>query len=253
MAYSIKGDGEAILWLHGLALDSTLWDGFTDELPQFKHLLVDMPGFGQSGQMPAPKTIEVIAQQVKAVLDKEGIAQASVIGHSMGGYVALSLIAQYPGLVTRLCMFHSQPYADDDAKKADRKKLMAFIKKNGTEPWMKEFYPNLFAEDNRAQLALTIKLLIDKGIQLHQKAVINTIEAIMNRPDRSAVLENFKGPVLFIVGKKDEAIPATKSLAQLNLPKQSIAELLDYVAHMGIFEAPNKTKKAIKALMLLPI
>ncbi len=254
LAYSVKGKGDAVLWLHGLALDSRIWDDFTDGLPStFKHILVDMPGFGKSANLEAPKTIDAIAQQVKEVLDMEKTTQVSVVGHSMGGYVALSFIEQYPGLVTRLCMFHSQPYADDTAKKADRKKLMTFVEKNGTEPWMKEFYPGLFAKGNRERLSSIIKLLTERGIQYKQNAVINTIEALMNRPDRATVLEGFKGPVLFIVGAQDAAIAAQNSLAQLDLPNISFAEILEGVAHMGIFEAPDETKDAINELLQYPI
>lgn len=254
LAYTVEGKGEAVLWIHGLVLDSSIWDGFTDSSTgEYKHILVDLPGTGKSAGESVPTTIEGFAEAVKNVLDAEGIDRVSVVGHSMGGYVALALIDLYPGLVTRVCLFHSQPFADDIAKKADRKKLMTFLEKNGTEPWMKEFYPGLFTEENRQQLTSTISLLIERGIQLKQTAVINTIEALMNRPDRSEVLENFSGPVLFIVGVEDAAIAKNNSLAQLDIPNLSFVEMLDGVAHMGMFEAPFETKNAIKELLEYPI
>lgn len=254
LAYTIKGEGEAVLWLHGLALDRRIWDEFTNDIGgDYKHILIDLPGAGESADLEAPTTIEEFAVNVKTALNVENIDHVTVIGHSMGGYVALALIDLYPGLVTRLCLFHSQPFADDTAKKADRKKLMTFIEKNGSEPWMKEFYPGLFTEGNRHKLSSTIKLLTERGIQLNQSAVINTIEALMNRPDRSKVLENFAGPVLFIVGVEDAAIAKNNSLAQLDIPDLSFVEMLDDVAHMGMFEAPNETKNAIKELLHFPI
>lgn len=254
LAYTVKGSGEAVLWLHGLTLDSNIWEGFTDgSTEKYKHVLVDLPGTGKSANVAVPTTIEGFAEAVKTVLDAEGVDKATVIGHSMGGYIALALIDLYPGLVTRLCLFHSQPFADDATKKADRKKLMTFIGKNGTEPWMKEFYPGLFAEGNRQKLSSTIKLLIERGIQLKQTAVINTIEALKDRPDRAKVLENFTGPVLFIVGVEDASIAKNNSLAQLDIPDLSFVEMLDNVAHMGIFEAPKATKDAIYELLQYPI
>jgi pimeloyl-ACP methyl ester carboxylesterase len=254
LAYTIKGNGSAVLWLHGLALDGTMWDEFTHNFAsKYKHLCIDMPGFGKSATIPAPNNLEDIARSIKALLDELGVAQVSVVGHSMGGYVALALMELYPGLVTRLCMFHSHPFADDVPKKADRKKLIAFIEKNGTAAWMKDFYMGLFAEENRGKLSGTIKLLFDQGIQIDQNNVINTIRALMNRSDRAAVLEQFKGPVLFIVGNEDAAISSKNSLAQLDIPDISFAEMLDGVAHMGIFEAPAETKKAIEELLDYPI
>lgn len=254
LAYTIQGEGQAVLWLHGLALDSTLWADFVPLFRDgYKHIVLDEPGFGKSSEIIAPNSIDAIAKQVKEVLDSEGISKVSVIGHSMGGYIALALIDLYPGLVSRLCLFHSQLFADDAAKKADRKKLIAFIEKNGTELWMREFYAGLFAEGNRNRLSSTIKLFTDKGIQYNKQSVINTIEALMNRPDRTQVLEQFEGPVLFIVGKLDTAIAEKNSLAQLDIPDVSFVEMLEDVAHMGIFEAPAETKNAIEELLNYPI
>lgn len=253
LAYTIKGDGAVVLWLHGLALDGTMWHEFTHNFPgAYKHLIINMPGFGKSARLAAPDNLEDIARSIKALLDELGVAQVSVVGHSMGGYVALALMELYPGLVARLCMFHSQPFADDEGKKADRKKLIAFIEKNGTAAWMKEFYAGLFAEGNRDKLSGTIKFLFDQGIQIDMNNVINTIKALMNRPDRAKILEQFIGPVLFIVGNEDVAISAKNSLAQLDIPDVSFVEMLDGVAHMGIFEAPAETKNAIKELLNYP-
>lgn len=250
LSYIKKGEGATILWLHGFCEDGTVWEAYTEEFKgDYLNLIVDLPGFGKSQTDPTPTTIAEMAQAVKAVIDKEGIDKVNIIGHSMGGYVALAMIELYPGLVTRLCMFHSQPFADDDAKKAARKKVITFIEKNGLEPWMKEFYPGLFAAKNQKTLAPLIQKLHNRGIQYPVSSVINATEAMINRPDRSDVLGKFTGPVLFIVGNEDQAIPKDNSMDQLSIPDTSFAELLDDVAHMGIFEAPNETKKAIMELL----
>ncbi len=254
LAYETKGSGEAVLWIHGFGEDATVWADFTADFAEtHRNIIVDLPGFGKSENDEAPTAIDEIAKAVKQVLDKEDIKQVNVIGHSMGGYVALALIELYPGLVTRLCLFHSQPFADSEEKVAGRKKTIDFIQKNGLAPWVKEFYPALFAEKNRKTLAPLIEKLTERGSQFKVSSVINTTEAMMNRPDRSATLEGFAGPVLFIVGNEDKAIPEKSSIAQLDLPDISFAELLDDVAHMGIFEAPVETKKAIQELLNHPI
>ena len=63
-----------------------------------------------------------------------------------------------------------------------------------------------------------------------------------NRPDRSAVLAAAKCPVLFIIGKKDAAVPADQSLEQTHLPNVSAIHILDKVGHMGMFEATKHTQ-----------
>src|SRR5690606_12215525 len=98
-----------------------------------------------------------------------------------------------------------------------------------------------------------VEKLYNQGIQYQPASVINATKALINRPDRTSVLEQFAGPVLSIVGNEDMAIPENNSIDQLSLPDTSFAEMLDNVAHMGIFEAPNETKKAIEELLNYPI
>lgn len=248
--YRILGKGEAVLWIHGFGEDSRVWEGYVDDtFSQFKNIIPDLPGFGKSDADKTPTSIDQMAIAVKAVLDKEGVDRVNVIGHSMGGYIALALVANYPGLVSRLCLFHSQPFADSDEKKQGRKKLIDFLNKNGLEPWVKEFYPALFAEGYRKNLSDTIKKLMDRGSQYRLESVVNATEAMIGRADRSEALAGFGGPVLFIVGNEDAAIPEKNSLEQLDLPDTAFAEMLDNVAHMGMFEAPAETKKAIYELL----
>lgn len=250
LAYTIKGTGEAVLWIHGFCEDASIWDEYVTDFTETNHnIIVDLPGFGKSEKQETPTSIDEMAKAVKRALDKEGIKKVNVIGHSMGGYVALALIELYPNLVTNVCLFHSQPFADDKEKIAGRRKVLSFIEKNGLEAWMREFYPGLFAEGNRKKFAPLIEKLINNGIQYKLSSVINAMEAMIARPDRSHVLEGFKGSVLFIVGKEDKAIPEKNSLAQLDLPDISFVELLDGVGHMGIFEAPAETKRVINELL----
>ncbi len=254
LSYITKGNGEAVLWIHGFGEDSRVWDGYADSFAdKYLNIIPDLPGFGKSENDQTPTSIDEMAKAIKVALDDENVKQVSVIGHSMGGYIALALVALYPGLVTRLCLFHSQPFADDTAKKAARKKVIDFIEKNGLESWMKEFYPALFAEKNKKAMAPFVEKLYNQGIQYKPSSVINATWAMINRPDRTSVLEQFAGPVLFIVGNDDKAIPEDNSIDQLSMPDTSFAELLENVAHMGMYEAPNETKKAIDELLNYPI
>lgn len=250
LAYNISGKGEVVLWIHGFCEDGRIWEEYIVPFNlKYRNIVVDLPGYGQSANLTAPTQIDAMAQAVKNLLDQENITLINIVGHSMGGYVALAMAELYPGLVKKMCLFHSQPFADDDAKVAARRKTKTFIEKNGLKPWMEEFYPSLFAEKNKKACQPVIEKLIGRGIQYPIATVINSIDAMIARPDRSKVLQNFVGPVLFIVGKEDKAIPEKNSLGQLDLPDISFAEMLGGVAHMGIFEAPDETKKAIDELL----
>ena len=69
----------------------------------------------------------------------------TIIGHSMGGYIALAFAEKYPDLLNGLGLFHSTAYADDEVKKETRRKGIEFIKNNGVELFLKSTTPNLFS------------------------------------------------------------------------------------------------------------
>ena len=92
--------------------------------------------------------------------------------------------------------------------------------------------------------------MVDKLIYRASKytslGIINGLEAMIQRPDRSEVLEHFEKPVLFIIGKEDAAIPEEKSMAQTHLPSQASIHVLEKVGHMGMFEAKKQTQKIVR-------
>lgn len=103
--YADHGEGPAIVLLHGLGGS---WQTWLKNIPalacEHRVIAVDLPGFGASQMLPAPADMATHAQVVAALLDELGIASATLVGHSMGGLVALQLVEARPDLVERLVM-----------------------------------------------------------------------------------------------------------------------------------------------------
>jgi pimeloyl-ACP methyl ester carboxylesterase len=78
-----------------------------------------------------------------------------------------------------------------------------------------------------------------------QASVIGGMQAMRDRPNRTEVLRNATFPVLFIVGKEDVAVPLASALEQVALPPISTALFLDRVGHVGFFERPTVTRRAV--------
>lgn len=245
IGFSVQGKGTPLVLLHGFCEDSRMWDDFLTLFLHRKIVRIDLPGFGQS-ELQENVSIEEMANCVKAVLDHLKIEKCVMIGHSMGGYVSLEFAKKHGEQLLGLGMFHSQPYADSEEKKVNRNKSIDFIRRNGHIHYVKQVIPALFAYDFSKGYQFEVNKLLYNAIQNSSENFISALEAMQNRVDNSAVLEQIDCPVLFIVGKQDQAIPLEDSLRQTALPKIADIHILPSVGHMGMFEAKRKTAKIVK-------
>ncbi|MGY2131260.1 alpha/beta fold hydrolase [Hymenobacter sp. HD11105] len=236
-----------IILLHGFAESRAIWTEFTQNCPpDYKFLTPDFPGYGSRDAAPAADySMEALAEFVKDELNQAGAQQAILIGHSMGGYVALAFAEKYPARVAGLCLFHSSAQADTDEKKANRDKNISFVERHGVAKFMETFIRPLFADANEETMMPYRRRLEEIGAATPQVSVISGMQAMRDRPDRTEVLRKATFPVLFIVGKEDAAVPLAAALEQVALPPVSTALFLERVGHVGFFERPAATRRAV--------
>ncbi len=242
--YRVEGKGRPVLLLHGFAEDGRIWDKQINALKASNLLIIpDLPGSGKSQMLDRPCTMKDYAEVVKSVAeevifkdqaDKE--KQFCLIGHSMGGYITLAFAEKYPHLLNSFGLFHSSAFADTEEKKATRRKGIAFIEKNGTEAFLKTSIPNLFSAKTKNQKPEMISQLFEIARTISPEALIQYYDAMIQRPDRTAILRSFDKPVLFIIGKEDNAVPLQISLSQCYIPAISYVQILENSGHMGMWE-----------------
>jgi pimeloyl-ACP methyl ester carboxylesterase len=236
--YRDLGSGESLLLLHGFAEDGTVWEAVSQGLSANVRLLIpDLPGSGRS-QLPAVTTIESMAEAVKGILDSEGIERCIIIGHSMGGYIALAFAEAYPERLLAFGFFHSTAYADSEEKKAGRHKSIAFIREHGAAPFIRQSTPTLFAPETKAGRPGLVEDMIARYCGFSVDTLAAYLEAMMRRPDRVSVLAQSRVPVLFIIGEKDQVVSPEQALAQVAVPTLSYFHILPKAGHMGMLEEP---------------
>lgn len=239
--YSIGGEGNTVVLLHGFGEDSTIWDDFVPGLSgQYNLIIPDLPGSGRSTFLQeSPIGLEDYADSIHFILAKENIGSCCMIGHSMGGYITLAFVEKYPDILDGFGLFHSSAYADDDPKKETRKKAIEFIKGKGSGPFLKTSIPGLFADETKSKTAITE--LLENGKEFSPQALIQYYQAMINRPDRTTILETTQLPVLFIMGQHDKAVPFEHSLSQSSLPNESHIHVMRNSAHMSMLEEKEKS------------
>ena len=245
IAYRVQGKGQPLVLLHGLCEDSTIWDEFIKGLPDFQIIRPDLSGFGESEILPE-HSIDLMAESVKTVLSALHIEKCIMVGHSLGGYVAVAFTKRYPTVITGMGLFHSHPFEDTPEKKEERLKAIAFIKQNGHIVYVKQLIPKLFAELFATSNEFLINSLIFKASKYPAQTIIGAQEAMLNRPDNSAVLKEAKCPVLIIIGKQDKVVPYETSLKIMPLSTLADIHILPKVAHMGMFTAKDKAIKIMR-------
>ena len=249
--YKTEGKGDPVMLIHGFAEDGAVWDFQADTLAKHCFLIrPDLPGSGRSNPPkeaeaglpgPVPPTMEDLADCIRHILDAEKLDSCKMIGHSMGGYITLAFAEKYPEKLTALGLFHSTAFADSEEKKAQRRKSIEFIGKYGATEFIRQSTPNLFSDAYKQRNPEGIREFVGHYDNFTDTSLVSYYEAMINRPDRTDILRNFKKPVLFVIGEKDPAVPLEQSLKQSHLPEIAYIHILENVAHMGMLEEPGET------------
>lgn len=239
--YRVTGEGKLVVLLHGFGEDSSIWDDIAVALTgNYRLLIPDLPGTGASAAIAGANIgLETYAEIIKQILTTENCTQCTMIGHSMGGYITLAFAEKYPEMLHAIGLFHSSAYADDETKIETRKKAIAFIKDNGVNAFLKTSTAGLFKDAEKSKTE--IEQLIEKGNAFTPDTLIQYYEAMIQRPDRTEILKTFSGPVMFMLGSHDKAVPFEQGLEQSHLPALSHVFILRESGHMGMIEEAEKS------------
>jgi len=122
-AAGTRGAGEPVVFLHGFPASSHLWRHVVRELsersPGHRMVVVDLLGFGRSDRpLEADLSAVAHATRVRGLMDELRIDTACLVGHAMGGAIALALACTAPSRVTRLCLVNSVALDDWPSRSA---------------------------------------------------------------------------------------------------------------------------------------
>lgn len=233
--YTIQGEGQAVLLLHGFMETLHIWDEIAQVLSQnYKVITIDLPGHGLSDDLKSDISIDHMASLIKELINKLEIEKASIIGHSMGGYVGLAFADIYPARIESLCLFHSMAGSDSDEAKEVRDRKIKLMLKH-PHALIEESIKNLFWEEKRVELAKEIEQLSNKAKERSPSGYIQALEAMKKRPNRSNVLKT-DIPIYYLAGKHDPIIPLEKSLFESKNINLGRFKILNNSGHMGFLE-----------------
>jgi len=243
LAYIRDGKGTPLVLLHGYPLDHHLWDAVVPLLKDtFDLIIPDLRGFGESTTVDGPYTIDDFASDIAGLLDKLGIKQTAIVGHSMGGYVALAFARRYSDRVNGLGLISSQIPADPPDRKEGRYKSAAEVAEKGIGGVVDAMTPK-FTSNEQLQVYAREAMKRQKPA-----AYIGALKAMAERMDSTPLLLSIKYPVVVIHGDADALIPIDRAReVKATVPNTHLVEL-GGVGHMPMMEAKEKTAEALKHL-----
>lgn len=207
-----------VLFLHGYLESKEIWKELAERL-NFSVITLDLLGHGANSQDDF-STISEMAQDVMSRLRGQNVLSYSIVGHSMGGYVALELFEKDENC-QEVVLLNSNFWEDSDEKKRDRLRVIDAVNHNKLR-FLKEVIPNLFA--NPQDYKGLIDELVKTASQMTEKEIGNASLAMRNRKDRTFLLESNPDKVLVIQGVDDPIMPL--KMMQSKIPQKVRLEQL---------------------------
>jgi pyruvate dehydrogenase E2 component (dihydrolipoamide acetyltransferase) len=241
-------NGDVILLVHGYGGDRNSWL-FLQEPLAARHRVyaLDLPGHGTSAKDVGDGALEVLADAVTGVLDalsiSGGAVRAHLVGHSMGGAVALAVAARDPRRIASLTLIAPSGFGAE----INAGYLRGFADAQ-TRRELKPVVGQLFADESLVTRQLVDDLLAYKRLDGVDQALHALADTLLNgdaqRGDSAALLAALGGavPVTVVWGSADRVVPA----AQAESVAGAVRRLIDGAGHMPHMERPGEVQAAVE-------
>jgi pimeloyl-ACP methyl ester carboxylesterase len=259
VAYRDEGDGEVLLLIHGMAGSSDTWRSVIPQLSKkFRVIAPDLLGHGESAKPRGDYSLGAFAVWLRDLLDELGVSHTTVVGHSLGGGVAMQFAYQHPDYATRLILISSGGLGPDvgwvlrllSAPGAELvlpiiapkpvltlgNKLRSWMRgvgvqsPRGAELW--SAYSSLSDAATREAFLRTLRSVVD-----YRGQAVSALNRLRLREEL---------PVMAIWGERDDIIPVNHAYAAREARTDSRLEVLPDVGHFAQVEAPTKVVELIE-------
>jgi pimeloyl-ACP methyl ester carboxylesterase len=245
ISYNDIGEGRTpILFLHGYPFDKSMWKGQLDSLKSSHRLIaIDIRGFGQSIDEKSALSIDMFGKDLIEFMDKLGIKKAIICGLSMGGFIALNVMKEFPSRFEALVLCDTQCIADTIEVKENRYSTIEQINIDGADEFKEKFIKSVFHPDS-----LTSKMELVESLRYvvfaNSNSIINAgLTALAERSETCSNLNSICIPTLIICGREDKVTPLVQSEYMHNQIGGSILKIIDNAGHVSNLEQPNVFNK----------
>ena len=231
--------------------------GFTERPDMWEDMLADwsddtlvvstpsIPGHGNHPEIPVIRTAESYCEALLQQIPDDNLPLI-VVGHSMGGYLASTLVRIVPDRIQALGFFHSKAGSDSTEKIEDRKRAMVTAAQN-KDLYLATMLRNTLAEDNQTRLRKELETMIEQAKHDISVACIEAAQEVMiQRPNNIGFLSKVAFPIHYFLGKQDKSIVYELMNEELlALPGASL-HTAESAGHMGHIECRTEAIEWLK-------
>lgn len=232
--YTVSGKGRAVILLHGFLENLTIWKHIENALSKkYKVICIDLLGHGKTENLGYIHTMRMQTKMVKALLNHLRLRKYVLIGHSMGGYVALSFAYLFSKNIKGICLINAKAQADSKEKIKNRNRAIKAIKQN-YKTFIKVAIPMLFSGENKTKFKKEINNITKEALKMTPQGITASLEGIKIRKDKTSVYKNATYPIQLFASKQDTILNFKSITSEVKDTKVKLITLNG--GHMSIIE-----------------
>jgi pimeloyl-ACP methyl ester carboxylesterase len=247
VTYDDFGAGKPLVLLHAFPLCREMWKPQIETLKSAHRVLApDLPGFGGTGPLSDPPSIDGMADAVAEFLDAVNVREPIALGGlSMGGYVVLAFACKYPERLRALILADTRSEPDDETGKANRERMIAFALEHAAADVIDQMMPKMVSGETQSQRPEVVADVRQIAAAQSVDGVIAAVKAMRDRPDAGPGLANITVPTLVIVGAEDALTPPAMSQSLASRIKDSRLVTIPGAGHLSNLEKPAEFSAAV--------
>lgn len=246
LAYDDVGVGHAVVLIHGYPFNRSLWTEQTEALTsRFRVVTPDLRGFGESDSSEGLVTMNRMAQDVAKLMDQLGIEQAVIGGLSMGGYVALAFVKQFPSRVKALVLADTRAQADTEEGKQTRHQQAEKALSEGMAGIADAMLPKLLTPDTVSKRPEVVKRVRDMMLKTKPQGAASALLGMAERDDQSEFISTIRVPTMILVGREDALTPLADSEKMQSKIAPSRLVVIENAGHVSNLEQTEQFNFAL--------
>lgn len=250
LAVEIRGDGPAILFVHGYPFDRTIWRDQIDALDGHRRIAPDLRGMGESDAPDLGYGMAIYADDLAALLDTLGVDEVVLCGLSMGGYVIFEFLRRWRSRVRGLILIDTRAEADGAEARRARDAAAATARESGAEAVAEAMLPKVLS-------AATLEHDPDAAERIRRimaatpvAGMVGALAAMRDRHDSTGLLPTLAGlPTLVMVGEDDTVTPPDSARRMAAAIPGARLVVVPGAAHVPPVEQPAETTTAIREFL----
>jgi 3-oxoadipate enol-lactonase len=250
LAVDARGEGPAILFIHGYPLDHTIWRPQLEALDGWRRIAPDLRGMGQSDAPDLGYSMATYAADLAALLDTLGAERVVLCGLSMGGYVAFEFLRRWRERVAGLVLIATRAGPDTVEGKRARDAAAGQAREGGAAVIAEAMLPRMLAPGAPEALVTGVRALM---AATPVAGIVGALGAMRDRPDSMALLPTLADlPALVIAGGSDRLLPVSEMSALAAAIPGARLVVAPGAGHLPTLEAPSVVTDALREFLARP-